>query len=324
MSSIENQPVVDAVSEIKDKKPKKPTLSAKYQKFMIFGYAFVKQLQEANLLVDDNSLDVSFTQLRLFASVEDQTQFYSNFLDESSATGKLMRKFIQDKNKPPKGNKKPRAPRKKADVSVSEGEDQSQEKPPAKVRKPRAKKSITVVNDTENNIIGQLVAAAQNEEPVVTPVVVAEKKPRKKAVDKVTPTPVEVPTPVEPVEETANTEVKETEKKDKKPRKKAESKTDSVETDKKEKKPRKKAEPKTKTNSVEDKKTTETKPLTNELVNEPIVETKEEEEDEIHTREFVLNGVSYLIDDDNNVYSVDESHDHIGVYNATTKKIESV
>lgn len=327
-SPIENEQVMAVVSEIKEKKPKKPTLSAKYVKFMIFGYAFVKQLQAANLLVEESSVESALTQLQMFASVEDQTQFYGDFLEESSATGKLMRKYIQNKNKPPKAEKKPRAPRKKADVSVSEGEGegegQSQEKAPAKVRKPRAKKTITVVNDTENNIIGQLVAAAQNEESVVTPVAVVEKKPRKKAADKVTPTPVEV---------TANTEVNETDKKEKKPRKKTEpktdtntdTKTDSVETDKKEKKPRKKAEPKTKTNSVEDSKnTTETKPLTNELVHEPIVETKEEEEDEIHTRELVLNGVSYLIDDDNNVYSVDESHEHIGVYNATSKKIESV
>ena len=317
-SPIENEQIMAVVSEIKEKKPKKPTLSAKYVKFMIFGYAFVKQLQAANLLVEESSVEAALSQLQLFASVEDQTQFYGDFLEESSATGKLMRKFIQDKNKPPKAEKKPRAPRKKADVSEGEGEGQSQEKTPAKVRKPRAKKTITVVNDTENNIIGQLVAAAQNEEPVVTPVAVVEKKPRKKAA---TPTPVEV---------TADTEVKETDKKEKKPRKKAEpktdTKTDSVETDKKEKKPRKKAEPKTKTNTVEDsKKTTETKPLTNELVHENIVETKEEEEDdEIHTREFVLNGVSYLIDDDNNVYSVDESHEHIGVYNASSKKIESV
>ena len=300
-------PIENVQVEVKEKKPKKPTLSAKYQKFMIFGYAFVNQLQAANLLaVEENSVDMALTQLKLFDSVEDQTQFYSNFLEESSATGKSMRKFIQNKNKPPKAEKKPRAPRKKAAAAVTETETaavvEEKEKAPAKTRKPRAKKSITVVNDTENNIIGQLVAAAQNEEPIVVtapaPVVEKEKKPRKKAEPKVknVAAPVvesnvtDAPEPVAPVVEP------------------------KVET--KEKKPRKKAEPKAKAAPAP-------APIPPRAPT-PVLAEENDDEDEIHTREFVLNDVTYLIDGDNNVYSVDESHDHIGVYNPVTKTIESV
>jgi hypothetical protein len=317
---------------------------------MIYGYAFVKQLQAANLLVEESSVEAALSQLQLFASVEDQTQFYENFLEESSATGKLMRKYIQNKNKPPKAEKKPRAPRKKAvKVEDEEGkEGESGEKPAPKARKPRAKKSVTVVNDTENNIIGQLVAAAQNDEPVAPVVAEKEKKPRKKAEPKtkavVADTPavadtapvavanveVEVKETVKPKEKKASkkatVEVSEGDKKEKKTSKKAAEPKAPVEVseeDKKEKKPRKKAEPKAKIAPVVEPVVPQELAVTNELVNEPIA-GEDDDEDEIHTREFVLNGVTYLLDEDNNVYSVDESHDHIGVYNPSSKKIESV
>ena len=338
-SPIENEQVMAVVSEIKEKKPKKPTLSAKYQKFMIFGYAFVKQLQAANLLVEESSVESALLQLQMFASVEDQTQFYGDFLEESSATGKLMRKYIQNKNKPPKAEKKPRAPRKKAVKVEVDGE--SGEKPPPKARKPRAKKSVTVVNDTENNIIGQLVAAAQNDEPIIATAPVAaaekEKKPRKKAEPKAKVA-VVVPDAVAPAEVApvavavpdAEVEVKETVK-PKKPRKKAEPKAAALvesseedKTDKKEKKPRKKAEPKAKVAAAPV--VPQELVVTNELVEEKEEQEEEEEDDDdqIHTREFVLDGVTYLIDGDNNVYSVDESHDQVGVYNPVSKKIESL
>lgn len=349
-SPIENEQVMAVVSEIKEKKPKKPTLSAKYQKFMIFGYAFVKQLQAANLLVEETSVESALSQLQMFASVEDQTQFYGDFLEESSATGKLMRKYIQNKNKPPKAEKKPRAPRKKAVKVEGEGESEGEsegkegesgEKPAPKARKPRAKKSVTVVNDTENNIIGQLVAAAQNDDPIVAPVVAAEKekKPRKKTEPKAKVAVVVPPTVVALSDAVADAvadtnvevEVKETAKpKEKKPRKKAESKaavapvvsTEEDKTDKNEKKPRKKAEPKAKV--AEAPIVPQELVVTNELVEEKEEQEEEEDDDEIHTREFVLDGVTYLIDGDNNVYSVDESHDQVGVYNPVSKTIESL
>lgn len=323
-SPIANQ-IETAIAPVKEKKPKKIVLSAKLQKFMVFGYAFVQQLQSANLLTEDGAFDTALGLLHLFGSVDEQTQFYNNFLEGSATTAKLMRKFIQDKNKPPKAEKKPRAPRKKVVKAETETDPNAAtvemidgEKPPAKTRKPRAKKTVKVVNDTENNIIGQLVAAAQNEEEPVTVAVaevpvapvpspaIKEKKPRKKAEPK--------PKAEVDVTESKPKEIEKTEKK---------------ETDKKEKKPRKKAEPKSKdavapTELV----------VTNELVNEPIVEKparvatpvleEEEDEDEIHTREFVLNGVTYLIDDDNNVYSTNEDHDHIGVYDSVSKTIKSL
>ena len=297
---------------------------------MIFGYAFVKQLQAANLLVEESSVEAALSQLQLFASVEDQTQYYGDFLEESSDTGKLMRKYIQNKNKPPKAEKKPRAPRKKAVAEAGEGKSESEgegkEKAPAKVRKPRAKKSVTVVNDTENNIIGQLVAAAQNDEPIVAE---KEKKPRKKAEPKAKVAVADAVADTATVTDAnAEVQVKEAVKpKEKKASKKAtEPKAEAPvegseedKTDKKEKKPRKKAEPKAKVASAPA--VPQELVVTNELVEE---EEENDDEDEIHTREFVLNGVTYLIDGDNNVYSVDESHDHVGVYNPVSKTIESV
>jgi len=52
----------------------------------------------------------------------------------------------------------------------------------------------------------------------------------------------------------------------------------------------------------------------------PVVQ--EEEDEEIHTQEIEINGKSYLIDGDNNIYCVD-THDEIGTYDAETNTINA-
>ena len=53
-----------------------------------------------------------------------------------------------------------------------------------------------------------------------------------------------------------------------------------------------------------------------------VEETEEEEEEEIHTQEIVVGGKSYLLDEENNVYSVD-NHEQIGTFNADTQTISA-
>ena len=48
--------------------------------------------------------------------------------------------------------------------------------------------------------------------------------------------------------------------------------------------------------------------------------TDELEEEEISTQEIVINGTTYLLDDSNNLYSI-ESHAEIGTYNPETRAI---
>ena len=46
----------------------------------------------------------------------------------------------------------------------------------------------------------------------------------------------------------------------------------------------------------------------------------EEEEEEIHTQEIKIGDNTYLIDSDNNLYSI-ETHDQVGTFNADTNEV---
>jgi uncharacterized pyridoxamine 5'-phosphate oxidase family protein len=50
------------------------------------------------------------------------------------------------------------------------------------------------------------------------------------------------------------------------------------------------------------------------------VEEEAEEDEEINTQEFQFKGKTYLIDSDNNIYSVD-THEQIGVFDVTANSI---
>ena len=156
MSAIEISNVAlasEATAEKKPRAPRKPTLPAKYQKFMTFGFSLLRSLQESAVLSDE-ALESSFSsQLKLFGALDDQTAFYQAFLDGCSAQTKVMKKFVADRNKPPR---KTRA-KKEQDPNA-----------PKKERKPRAKKETTVVSDAAANVIAELTSAALAPEPSVT------------------------------------------------------------------------------------------------------------------------------------------------------------
>lgn len=253
-------------SDSEEKKPRKPTLSAKYSKFIVFGYSVINALVAAGL-VSDEQVDEGYAQIKLMDSVEDQTAFYSNFLENLSASGKAMKKFVNDKKKPPKvvkakvkkvkaesdseaepKEKKPRAKKVKAEPEP-ESESEPVSEPEVKVKKPRAKKSVTVESDANVDLISNLVNAAQAD-PIPAPVEVQTEAPKKEA-------------------------------KTKKEAKKA-------------KKEAKKEEP-------------APVPVA------PVLEAEEEEDDDdevIQTRETVINGETFLVDQDGNLYDA-ESHEFI-------------
>jgi hypothetical protein len=266
-------PKPESESEADEKKPRKPTLSAKYVKFVVFGYSVVNALVAAGL-ISDEQVDEAYSQIKLMDSVEDQTAFYTGFVENLSASGKAMKKFVNDKKKPPKAikEKKPRAKKADSDAEPKEkkprakkeakadSESESQPKKEAKEKKPRAKKSVTVESDANVDLISNLVNAAQAD-PIPAPV----------------DAPVDVPAP-------------------------------------KTKKEPKAKEPKAKEPKAKAKKEVPAPAPAPVVEPTPVLEAEAEEEDEddevIQTRETVIDGETFLVDQDGNLYDA-ETHEFI-------------
>ena len=248
--------IVAAAAPVKEKKPRKPTLAAKYSKVVIANYSIIQMLKSKGLLTDE-AVETAYSEVKLFDSVEDQSAFYESFNDSLKDTGKTMKKFVTQRLKPPK------APRAKKET------------------KPRAKKETKVVDDTKLDVVAQLVEAANApmSPPRDTQVHLAPdapkkaKKPRAKK-EKV----AAIPLDMEALDLEAPVEV-------------------APPAPVKEKKPRK---PRAK----------------KEVAPVPVAApVQEEDEEEIHTQEIVIGNKTYLIDGENNIYSVD-THDHIGTFDS--------
>jgi hypothetical protein len=285
-----------------EKKEKKPTLSAKYSKFLIFGYGFVKSL-EAQGALNAEGVEAAFEELKLMSSVEDQTQLYENLLTQSKESGKAMRKFITLRNKPPKA---PRAKKPRAKKGATEPATAAPETPPAagaaetppalKVKAPRVKKATLVENDSEFDLIGQIVAAANTVE--AAPTKTKEEKEAEKVAAKAAKEAAKV----------AAKEAKVAEKEAKEAKKVAE----------------KEAKEAKKVTEKEAKAAKAAAKAVGTTANIPKVEEEEEEEvveeEEIQTTEVVVDGKTYLVDDENNVYSV-PTHEQVGTFNTETQTI---
>ena len=286
------QKVAPAEGE-KEKKPRKPSLKEKHSRFLVSNYTLIQFLSSKGLLTDE-AVESAYSEIKLMAPVEDQEAFYESYLSESKTTKKAMTKFVKDRNKPPKAPKKTRA--KKADGETAP-------------KKSRAKKITTVANDTEVDVVAQATANDGGASDLVNELTAAATAVDTEAVMVAPATP-----------ETQTVEVAEAPgapKKEPKAKKEPKVKKEVV-----------KKEPKAK-KEVADKKPKATKKSKKEetpIVAAPVVveEAKEEEEEdeEIHTQEIEIAGKSYLIDGDNNIYSVD-THDEIGTYDATTNTINA-
>lgn len=280
MSTVQNQVVAPAAAAAPEKKARKPTLSAKYSKFLVSNYSIIQMLQAKGLLSDE-AVETAYSEIKLFDSVEDQAAFYESTLESSKAISKTMKKFVTQRLKPPKAPRAKKERKPKAEKADAE----------AKPKKPRTKKATTVADDTKQDLVAQLVADANGPMPV------AEEAPK---------------TPVQEVAEVK--EAPGAPKKEKKPRaKKADAKVEAKAEAKaeapKEKKPRGR-KPKAKE---------EPKPV----VQEAAAVEEEDDEEEIHTQEIEIGGKTYLIDNDNNLYSVD-THEQVGSFNTETNQVVAV
>ena len=117
----------DVESDAKQKKPRAPTLPAKFAKFIKFNFFFINQLTD----IDQETKDAYLNTFAVFAPVEQQTQIVTDFLLTQKSVNKDYRSAIS-----------------------------AQKKAAAKANKPqrRSKKSVQV--DFQNNLVNQLIESA--------------------------------------------------------------------------------------------------------------------------------------------------------------------
>tara|TARA_B110000285_G_scaffold217458_1_gene265836 strand:+ start:1817 stop:2893 length:1077 start_codon:yes stop_codon:yes gene_type:complete len=333
---------VAATEQTKEPRAKKETLSAKYSKFLIFGYSLIQSLKSQDLLTDE-SVERAYSEIKLMDSVEDQTEFYETYLSQSNETGKVMRKFIVQRNKPPKAAKAKKEKKANVDQEV-------------KVKKPRTKKTEKVTADGDADIVNELVAAATGETETETEegVVVekTEEAPKVKKVKELTAEQQSVKdakakevadkkeakakevaekkeakeTKAKEVADAKEVKAKEVaEKKEAKAKEVAEKK-DAKEAKAKEaadKKEAKEADAKAKTTAEVENisvSISEESVVEESVVEESVVEESEEDE-EVHTQEITVDGKEYLLDGLNHIYSV-ITHDEIGTYDPVNRTIQ--
>ncbi len=145
------------------KKERKPTLSDKYSKFLVSNFNLIKIL-ETKELISAEAVEAAYSEIKLLAPIEEQVEYYEAFL--ASAKGSKgnpgiksqMKKFVTQRNKPPKAPrvKKERKPKTET-TDAAANETQAK-----KERKPRAKKETKVSDDTQNDVVAQLVEAANS------------------------------------------------------------------------------------------------------------------------------------------------------------------
>jgi hypothetical protein len=274
---------MENVAPVKEKKPRKPTLSAKNKNMMTYGFVLFGALRDAQLLTD---YDAAVNMLKIHDDLDTQTAFYTALGEQVKPAVKSIRDLVKARVKSMMP-KKPRAPRKKKTEGETESSGDAKPKTP---RSPRAKKTVTVVSDVDGDVVSNLVAAAQGAVAVEVAAIPV-------------PAPAVVIAP----------EVKE--KKPRGPKKKTETTVvadqEPVVPAKKETKPR-----------APKKKVEVPAPVP---APAPVVESLDngDDDEEIHTREIVINGVTYLIDDDNTLYTTDEDHDEVGMYDPETKTIKT-
>jgi hypothetical protein len=299
MQTVVSSPVenVEVVVPTKATKPKK--LSAKYEKFLVFGYCFIEQLKQQNIAVDETALHQLLT---MFSSVEEQTQYFEAFFDQLKTSTKSMKAVIKEHNKPPTKAKKTK--KEPTDKPVA-----------AKKTNGRKKKNAEVINDKQDELVAELVAAAQTEEVPVDdkPKRKYSRKPKTKAVEEPAQEPIAVEHSVAVVLDNALASIKEPLVD--KPKKKTTKKDTEIKP-----KEAKETNPK------------ETKAKKTKKAEEPVKETfiepsplledadKEEEEEEIQVQTFLHKGIHYLRDFNNNIYDKNTC-EVIGLYDPSTDAI---
>ena len=123
---------------------KKITLAGKYTKFMVSGSWFVDRLAAAGT-IDETATAAARVQLGVFDEPEKQNEMFDLFFANIKDSTKSMKTLIKEHNKPPPKAKKEKVVKEKAE------------------KKPKGKKQT--VSDPQDELVAEIVAAAQSEIP---------------------------------------------------------------------------------------------------------------------------------------------------------------
>lgn len=296
VSNVEN---VEVVVAQKVARVKKPSLPAKYSKFMSFGFWFLNKM-EATVR------DQLFPEIKLFSSIEEQSAFFQSYLDEASASNKIMRKTITAFHKPPKvrAEKKSR----KTSKPVAAASDDLIEKLIAEANGDAAPAPAATEEKAKKSKKSKEEGGAPTEEKPKKEKKVAD-KPKKEKKTKEAPAEV-VAEPAEPVATTdaPAPEVTAPTEKPKKEKKAAAKKTEEGATEEKPKKEKKAPAAKKSTKKEET------------PAPEPLQQAPADDSDEIQTRIVTIEGgKQYLIDQDYNLYDIN-THEEIGKFDQVTQQ----
>jgi len=307
------------VDQVTVKKERAPRLPAKFAKFIQFGFYFVNSYNQQVTVANDGrtplDADALFLALQVFGSVDEQKSFVQGFFDNNKDVNKQLRdvvkKFIKD-NKPAPV-RKPRAKKTKDTETTDETTQSSEEvKAETKPKSKRGRKPAVQANGNPD-IVAEIVALAQNSDPIPNPLPTAESKTDDMKVNK------------------------KDDKKDSRSDKKAEAK--AAKEAEKAKKDAEKAEAKAKKDAsrsdkeakkagkAESKKETKPKKETkkddkSDRVDTPVLPSDDEEEP-LQVSILSLNGTQYLIDEQQTVYDF-QSQDPIGKFDASTQTINGL
>ena len=171
-------PIVQNVTtEIKEKKPRKPTLPAKFGKFIQFGYWLIQSFKDDDGNFSVDSEDEFIEAIHLYDSVDAQQEFVQDFFDDSKALAKNIRKMILDKTRAEAkaakaaekaATKPPKAPKEKV---VKEPKEKVVKEPKEKVVKEPKEK---VVKEPKEKVVKEPKTDKGAKVPVVSEQVVVE------------------------------------------------------------------------------------------------------------------------------------------------------
>jgi hypothetical protein len=289
---------------------KKPSLPAKYNKFMSFGFWFLNKM-------DATVRDQLFPELKLFSTIEDQSAFFQSYLDEATASNKIMRKTVAAFHKPPKVRAEKKSRKSSKPVAAESDDliakliaDANGSTEPASGDAPvqeKPKKSRKSTKKTEEPATTTSDVAAADA-PVQEKPKKSTKKSTKKAEEPVTTTePVAADAPVQEKPKKAT----------KKSTKKAEEPTTTTTTDAPAVAPVADAPVQEKPKKATKKSTKKTEePVA--APTEPVAQ--DDDSDEIQTRIVTIDGgKQYLIDSEYNLYDIN-SHEQIGKFDPETNQ----
>lgn len=282
---------------------KKPTLPAKYNKFLSFGFWFLNKM-------DATVRDQLFPELKLFSTIEDQSAFFQTYLDEASASNKIMRKTVAAFHKPPKVRAEKKS-RKSSKPVAAESDDLiakliadangSSEPAPASAEAPVQEKPKKSKKSTKK--ADEPVAEAAADAPVQEKPKKATKKSTKKAEEPVAEAATEAPAQEKPK--------KATKKSTKKAEEPVEPTTVAASEAPAQEKPKKTTKKSTK--KAEEPVAPAPTPTTDAV-------SPDDDSDEIQTRIVTIDGgKQFLIDSEFNLYDI-SSHEQIGKFDPETNQ----